>query len=50
VTDLGSLYLGGVSASTLAAAGRIEELTAGSLDVADRLFASRPAPLTVTGF
>lgn len=50
VTDLGSLYLGGVSASTLAAAGRIEELTAGSLDVADRLFASSPAPLTVTGF
>lgn len=50
VTDLGSLYLGGVQASTLAAAGRVEELTAGSLDGADRLFASGPAPLTVTGF
>ena len=50
VTDLGSLYLGGVKASTLAAAGRVEELTAGSLDAADRLFASSPDPLTVTGF
>ncbi|HEX4865063.1 MAG TPA: GNAT family N-acetyltransferase [Acidimicrobiales bacterium] len=50
VSDLGSLYLGGFKASTLAAAGLIEELTAGSLASADRLFASRPAPLTVTGF
>ncbi|HEX6392360.1 MAG TPA: GNAT family N-acetyltransferase [Acidimicrobiales bacterium] len=50
VTDLGSLYLGGVKASTLAAAGRVEELTAGSLGVADRLFAADPAPFTVTGF
>ena len=50
VTDLGSLYLGGVKASTLAAAGLVQELTAGSLDAADRLFASGPAPLTVTGF
>ena len=50
VTDLGSLYLGGVNASTLAAAGRVEELSAGSLGVADRLFAASPPPLTVTGF
>ena len=50
VTDLGSLYLGGFKASTLAAAGLIEELTSGSLAAADRLFASSLAPLTVTGF
>jgi predicted acetyltransferase len=50
VTDLGALYLGGVRASTLVAAGRVEELNAGSLDVADRLFATRPSPSTVTGF
>lgn len=50
VTALGSLYLGGVSASTLCAAGLIEELTPGSLARADRLFAAVPAPSTVTGF
>jgi hypothetical protein len=50
VTDLASLYLGGFKASTLAAAGLVEELTAGSLDTADRLFAAGPAPVTVTGF
>ncbi len=50
VADLGSLYLGGFSASELAAGGRVEELRSGSLDVADALLATRPAPLTVTGF
>ena len=50
VTDLGSLYLGGFKASTLAAAGLVEELTTGSLALADRLFASGRAPLTVTSF
>lgn len=50
VTDLGSLYLGGFTASNLAAGGRIDEVTAGSLDVADALFATQPAPLTGTGF
>jgi predicted acetyltransferase len=50
VTDLGSIYLGGFPASTLAAAGRIEEVRPGSLDVADALFATTPAPLTGTGF
>lgn len=50
VTDLGSLYLGGFKASTLAAAGLVEELTSGGLALADRLFASACAPLTVTGF
>jgi predicted acetyltransferase len=50
VTDLGSIYLGGVKASTLAAAGLVEELTPGGLDRADRLFGGGPAPSTVTGF
>lgn len=50
VTSLGSLYLGGVSATTLAAAGLIEELTPGSIATADRVFATAPAPSTVTGF
>lgn len=50
VTALGSLYMGGYPASLLAAAGRVEELKAGRLAVADRLLATTPAPLTVTGF
>jgi predicted acetyltransferase len=50
VTELGSVYLGGFPPSELAAAGRIEELRPGSLDRADALFATTPAPLTVTGF
>lgn len=50
VTALGSLYLGGYPASLLAAGGRVAGLTPGSLAVADRLFATWPAPLTGTGF
>jgi len=50
VTDLGSLYLGGFSASVLAAAGRIEELKPAGVAAADSLFSTRPAPLTGTGF
>jgi predicted acetyltransferase len=50
VTDLGAIYLGGFPASTLAAGGRVEELRPGSLDVADALFATTPAPMTGTGF
>ncbi|HET6963255.1 MAG TPA: GNAT family N-acetyltransferase [Acidimicrobiales bacterium] len=50
VTALGSLYMGAYPASLLAAAGRVEELTAGSLAAADRLLTTSPAPLTVTGF
>lgn len=47
---LGSLFLGGYPASLLAAAGRVEELTPGSLRVADSLFTTWPAPATKTGF
>jgi predicted acetyltransferase len=50
VTDLGAVYLGGFAPSVLAAAGRIEELRPGSLDRADALLATTPAPLTGTGF
>jgi hypothetical protein len=39
-----------VAPSTLAAAGRVDELRAGSLDRADALLATTPAPLTGTGF
>ncbi|MBV9660443.1 MAG: GNAT family N-acetyltransferase [Acidimicrobiales bacterium] len=50
LASLGSLYLGGVRASTLAAAGRVEELSRGALETADHLFAATPLPSTVTGF
>jgi predicted acetyltransferase len=50
VTDLGAVYLGGFPASLLAAAGRIEELRPGSLDLADGLLATSPAPFTGTTF
>ena len=50
VAELSALLAGGARASVLAAAGRLEEERPGALDVADGLFASRPAPMTVTGF
>jgi predicted acetyltransferase len=50
LTALGSLYLGAFPASVLAAGGAVVELTAGSLNQADALFASRPAALSATGF
>ncbi len=50
VTELGALYLGGVSATTLARAGRVEERTRGALQAADGFFASSPAPWCCTPF
>ena len=50
VAELGSLLLGGVRASTLARARRIEERTAGGLARADALFTTEPAPFCRTGF
>ncbi|HLI55235.1 MAG TPA: GNAT family N-acetyltransferase [Acidimicrobiales bacterium] len=50
LADLGSVYLGGFRPSMLAAAGAVEELTSGSLDVADALFSAPLAPVTGTGF
>ena len=48
--DLGALYLGGVSASTLAHAGRVEERTRGAIARADAFFGTHPAPWCSTHF
>lgn len=50
VSDLATAYLGGVSFSTLAAAGRVQEYRAGALEVADRLFATGRPPYCATMF
>jgi predicted acetyltransferase len=48
--DLGALYLGGVPASTLAAAGRVRELTSGAIARADRMLLVHPSPWCTTHF
>ena len=48
IRDLAAVYLGGTPVSTLHRAGRITELVAGAVARADALFASQPAPWTVT--
>jgi predicted acetyltransferase len=48
VEDLSAAYLGAVSFSALARGGRIDERTRGAVVRADQLFASQPAPWTVT--
>jgi predicted acetyltransferase len=50
VAELGSIYLGGVTASTLARAGRADEHTAGALARADLLFSRDRAPYCRTMF
>lgn len=50
VAELGAVYLGGVSFSTLARAGRIHEASAEALRRADALFAPDRAPFCGTGF
>src|SRR4051794_16243479 len=47
---LGAAYVGGVARSPLARAGRVEELKAGALRRADRVFASEQVPWCPTGF
>jgi predicted acetyltransferase len=49
VRDLGALYLGCISATTLARAGRVQDRT-GALTRADRLFASSATPWCRTHF
>ena len=44
VSDLAAVYLGGVSFSTLARAGRIVELAPGTLALADRMFITQSQP------
>ena len=48
VADLGAVYLGDTSFVSLARAGRVRELRGGAVGRADALFASRPAPWTVS--
>ncbi|MCU1375213.1 MAG: hypothetical protein JWO68_2499 [Actinomycetia bacterium] len=48
--ELGSIYLGGVSPTVLARAGRIEERRPGALRRADAFFASAHAPWLTNGF
>ena len=48
--DLGALYLGGVAASTLAAAGRVAEHRPGALAEADAFLGSSPLPFCRTHF
>jgi len=50
IAELSALLSGGTRASLLAAAERVDEERPGALDVADALFAGRPAPLTITTF
>ena len=50
VADLGAAYLGGVSFSTLARAGLVEERTPGALARADAMFRTDPAPFAMTWF
>jgi len=50
VAELGALYLGGVAATTLGRAGRVEERTPGALRTADAFFTSTPAPWCCTPF
>jgi predicted acetyltransferase len=47
---LGSLFLGGVPASLLAAGGQVEELRVDGLRRADALVTTRPSPRSGTGF
>jgi predicted acetyltransferase len=48
--ELGAIYLGGVSLSTLAAAGRVRGLTSGAVARADRFFTTLPSPWCTTHF
>jgi predicted acetyltransferase len=50
VTDLGAVYLGGVSLSALAAAGRVRELRPGALTAADVAFRWHRAPGSIEVF
>ena len=50
INVLGATYLGGTSFRHLWWAGQVEERTPGSLDLADAMFASSPAPWCVVDF
>ncbi|HVE64260.1 MAG TPA: sterol carrier protein domain-containing protein [Mycobacteriales bacterium] len=44
VAEVGAVYLGGSGLRAFAAAGRVHELTAGSIDLADRVYTWSPLP------
>ena len=48
--DLGAVYLGGVTPSTLARAGRVRELRPGALALADAIFSAEMLPWATTHF
>jgi predicted acetyltransferase len=50
VAALSAAWLGGVSFSTLARAGQVDEVRAGALLRADSMFASTPLPVAMTWF
>lgn len=50
IAELGSLYLGGVSARVLARVGRISAASAAALDKLDRLLLHREVPFCITHF
>jgi predicted acetyltransferase len=50
IADLGAAYLGGVSFTALATAGRVQELSAGAVERADTLFSTSLAPHNSTEF
>jgi len=50
VAELGSAYLGGISLTALAAAGRVEEVTTGAVGRADLVFGSDVPPWCSTDF
>jgi hypothetical protein len=50
VAVLGSIILGGIDASELAAAGRITQHRVGAVARAERFFRWRPAPFCSTTF
>jgi predicted acetyltransferase len=50
VAELGSLYLGGVTASEIARSGRITEVSDGALATADAAFSCTPKPWSATWF
>jgi len=48
--DLGAVYLGGINFSTLLAAGRIEEITKGSVSKANLMFSTKRKPWGFDGW
>jgi predicted acetyltransferase len=48
--DLGAIYMGGVSATALLHAGRIEQLSDGAVERMDNMFRWSPGPWGAQGF